>query len=79
MSRRTRLSHKDVVHYLEEDFPSGSELESDAHDSDNDPSYENEFILDSSDSDCDSDDSNNKNDIVLPASSLNNSIISSST
>lgn len=76
MSRRTRLSQKDVVQYLE-DFPSGSELESDADDTDEDPDYEKEFVLDCSDSE--SDDSNNLNDIVLPANSLETCVFSTST
>jgi len=77
MSRRTILSQKDVVQYLEEDFPSGSELESDADDTDDDPDYEKEFVLDCSDSE--SDDSNNLNDIVLPANSLETCVFSTST
>lgn len=79
MSRRTRLSRRKVVHYLDEDLPSCSELGSDADDSDKDQHFENEFILDSSDSDCYLDDSNNQNDIVLPVASLGTSIISSLT
>jgi len=54
-----------VVQYLDEDFPSSSELESDVDDTDEDPNYEKEFILDSSDSDCDFEDINSQNDIVL--------------
>jgi len=77
MSRRTRLTQKDVVQYLEEDFPSGSELESDVDDTDEDPDYEKEFVLDCSDSE--SDDSNNLNDIVLPANSLETCAFSTST
>lgn len=77
MSRRTRLSEKDVVQYLEGDFLSGSELESDADDTDEDPDFEKEFVLDCSDSE--SDDSNNLNDIVLPANSLETSVFSSSS
>lgn len=79
MLRRSGLTPKDVEHYLEDDFPSGSELDFDDDDSDKDPNYENEIILDSSDSDFDIDDSNNKNDIVLPPISLETSIVSSST
>jgi len=68
MSRRTRgLSNKDVESYLDIDFPSGSELESDVNDSDKDPDYENEFILSSSDSDYDLVDTNNQNDINILA------------
>lgn len=74
----TRLSQKDVINYLEDDFPSGSELDSDADDSDKDPNYENEFILNSSDSDYDVEDSN-QNDIIIPPTSSETSIISTST
>ncbi|XP_050057150.1 uncharacterized protein LOC126550159 isoform X6 [Aphis gossypii] len=77
MSRHTRLSQKDVVQYLEEDFPSGSELESDADDTDEDPDYEKEFVFNSSDSE--SEDLNNMNDIVLPPNSLETSVFSTST
>lgn len=77
MSRRTRLSQKDVVQYLEEDFPSSSELESDADDTDEDPDYGKEFVLDCSDSE--SDDSNNLNDIVLPSNSLETCLFSTTT
>lgn len=77
MSRHTRLSQKDVVQYLEEDFPSGSELESDADDTDEDPDYEKEFVFNSSDSE--SEDLNNINDIVLPPNSLETSVFSTST
>lgn len=76
MSRRTRLSQKDVVQYLEEDFPSSSELESDADDTDEDPDYQKEFVLDCSDSK--SDDSNNLNDIVLPENSRETFVFSTS-
>lgn len=69
MSCRTRLSQKEVVQYLE-DFPSGSELESDADDTDEDPDYRKEFVMDCSGSE--SDDSNNLNDIVLPAKLIRN-------
>lgn len=79
MLRRTGLTPKDVEHYLEDDFLSGSELDFDDDDSDKDPNYENEFILDYSDSDFDIDDSNNENDIVLPPISLETSIVSTST
>jgi len=74
MSRRTRLSQKDVVQYLEEDFPSSSELESDADDTDEYPDYGKEFVLNHSDTK--SDDSNNLNDIVLPANSLETCLFS---
>lgn len=77
MSRRTILSQKDVVQYLEEDFPSSSELESDADDTDDDPDYGKEFVLNFSDSD--SDDSNNLNDIVLPSKSLATCVFSTTT
>jgi len=75
MSRRTRLSQKDVVQYLE-DFPSSSELESDADDTDEDPDYQKEFVLDCSDSE--SDDSNNLIDIVLPENSRDTFVFSTS-
>jgi len=77
MSRRTILLQKDVVQYLEEDFPSSSELESDADDTADDPDYGKEFVLNFSDSESDA--SNNLNDIVLPSKSLATCIFSTTT
>lgn len=70
------MTEKYVVQYLEEDFPSGSEVESDADNTDEDPDYEREFVLDSSDSE--SEDSNNLNNIVLQAHSLEDCVFSTS-
>jgi len=47
LSCRTGLSQKDIEHYLENDFLSESELDFDSDDTDKDPNYEIEFILDS--------------------------------